>query len=347
MVTNTESSVQSTSPRDALELKLVRIWEQLLQVKSVGIHDNFFDLGGDSISAMALLARISQETNYPLPGGGLLQAPTIAELAATMSTEADPESWSPMVPIQRGGDETPLFCVHPGGGSVLCYLRLSQLLGKNQPFYALQAPGVDGIRTPLTSVDAMADEYVAAIRKVQPEGPYSIAGWSAGGVIAFEIAQKLASAGQEVSHLGIIDSGVLYTIGILRAVCPADQPGAFEIMGKSDAHQITEFRKRSAAAKLIPDEADDELAIQIMRLFEGNVQAIASYRAQPYSGRVDLYQAEEALVVKRRQPYSEWKGLCSDLHLHTVPGNHLTMIHEPHVNGLAGQLTNVLKETNA
>ncbi|MCA9131192.1 MAG: hypothetical protein KDB22_29110 [Planctomycetales bacterium] len=342
MANEVGSAPRSTYPRNALELSLARIWEQLLQVDRVGIHDNFFDLGGDSITAMSLLARIVAETGHPLPGGGLLQAPTIAQLAATIARGFDPASWSPMVPIQKRGTARPLFCVHPGGGSVLCYLGLSQCLGEDQPFYALQAPGVDGILEPLTSVVEMAETYVAAIREVQPHGPYNIAGWSAGGVIAYEIAQQLLAAGEQVSHLGIIDSGVLYTLGILRAVSPDDQPGAFEMMGKCPADQIKVFRKRSARAKLIPDEADDEMAIQIMQLFQSNVQAIVSYRPEPFLGRVDIYQAEEALVRPKRQPFAEWQEFCTDIRLHSVPGNHLTMIHAPHVSGLATAMKEAL-----
>ncbi len=342
MVVSTAKTPNSSAPRNALELTLTQIWEPLLKVSPIGIHDDFFKLGGDSISAMALLALVAQETGYPLPAGGLLQAPTIAQLATILTNDVTPENWSPMVPIQREGDLRPLFCIHPGGGNVLCYLQLSRLLGKNQPFYALQAPGVDGVRRPLDTIEEMASEYMAAMRLVQPEGPYFIAGWSVGGVVAYEIAQQLRAAGQKVGHLGIIDSGVLYTMGILRAVTPVDQPGAFEVMGRTPAQQIKVFRVRSASAGLIPEQADEATAIRIMQLFQSNVEAVVRYRPQPYPDRVDLYQAEELLVPSRRQPFNEWSGICSDLCLHSVPGNHLTMIHEPFVQDLAATISNVL-----
>ncbi len=339
MTASTVNFVSSAVPRSALEFTLVALWERLLGVSPVGVHDDFFKLGGDSISAMAVLALIARETGYPLPPGGLLQAPTIAQLAQLLTTEVDPENWSPMVPIQSKGSRPPLFCVHPGGGNVLCYLQLACQLGSDQPFYALQAPGVDGIRLPLGSVAAMAEEYVAAIRIVQPKGPYHVAGWSAGGVIAFEVAQQLLSAGESVAHLAILDSGMMYTIGIMKAVSPADQPGAIEMMGRPPAEQVEVFRARSAQAQLIPAEADDTLAMRIIELFEGNVRAVVDYRAQAYSGRVDLYQAAETLVPVRRLPVTEWQRVCCDLHVHTVPGNHLSMIHQPHVRGLAAALS--------
>jgi pyochelin synthetase len=334
-----------TAPRSALELKLTRIWEKLLNTSDIGVHDDFFRLGGDSISAMALLALVAQETGYMLPTGGLLQASTIAKLASTLTNGVDAENWSPLVPIQTSGAKRPIFCIHPGGGNVLCYLQLSRSLGPDQPFYGLQAPGVDGVRDPLKRVEDMAEEYIRAIRECQPTGPYCVIGWSAGGVIAYEIAQQLKSAGEEIAHLGIIDSGVLYTMGVLRAVCPADEPGAFEVMGRTPAQQVSVFRVRSGAAKLIPDEADQEMAIRIMQLFQSNVEAVVRYRPQPYDDRVDIYQARELLVASRRQPFAEWNTHCADLHLHYVPGNHLTMIHEPHVEHLAAALTRGLKQS--
>jgi thioesterase domain-containing protein/aryl carrier-like protein len=332
----------SVAPRSAIELKLTQIWERLLKVSPIGIHDDFFKLGGDSISAMALLALVAQETGYPLPAGGLLQAPTIAQLATLLTVGADATTWSSLVPIQTEGKKPPLFCIHPGGGNVLCYLKLSKFLGNDQPFYGLQAPGVDGIRQPLETIEEMAREYVTAMRTVQPAGPYQIAGWSAGGVIVYEMAQQLTAANEVVSHVGIIDSGVLYTMGVLKAMSPEDRPGVFEMMGRTPSQKIKEFRIRSAAAKLIPDEADEDSAIKIMELFQSNVNAVCNYRLQPYGGRVDIYQASESLVPTRRQPFAEWSQVCSDVCLHDVPGNHLTMIHEPHVKQLATSLSSTL-----
>ncbi len=330
--------------RNSLELKLVQIWEKLLATAPVSIHDDFFKLGGDSISAMSLLALVAQETGCPVPAGGVFQAPTIAQMAVLLSASADPAQWSALVPIQPLGNNPPLFCIHPGGGNVLCYLRLSQLLGDDQPFFGLQAPGVDGIREPLNTVQEMAEEYFKAITQVQTHGPYHLLGWSAGGVIAYELAQKLLATGESVAHLGIIDSGVLYTMGILQAMSQGDGPGIFELMGRTPSQNVVEFRKRTAAAKLIPDEANDEMALRIMNLFIGNARAVCYYRPKPYAGSIDLYQAQEPLVTLKRQPYSEWSQLCTDVRLHMVAGNHLTIVHEPHVSQLAAKIAGRMRE---
>lgn len=334
------------APRNSLELKLQQIWEKLLSVSPISMYDDFFKLGGDSISAMSLLALVAQETGCPLPAGGVFQAPTIAQMAELLTASSDPTQWSALVPIQAHGSKPPLFCIHPGGGNVLCYIRLSKYLGDDQPFYGLQAPGVDGIRQPLISISDMADEYCSAIRQRQPHGPYHIAGWSAGGVIAYEVAQKLTAAGEKVNYLGIIDSGVLYTMGIVKAMAPTEGAGVLAMMGRSAQQNIVDFRKLSSEAKLIPDEADDEVAIRIMELFQSNVRAVCYYSPKPYAGRLDLYQAAEQLVPSRRQPFSEWSQLCSDARLHVVPGNHLTVIHEPNVQVLADAMEKTIQEVN-
>lgn len=347
MSTDVQTEPSHVAPRTALELLLCQLWERLLKIDGIGVHDDFFKIGGDSITAMSLLALVSQETGLPLPAGGMFQAPTVSTMAELLLASAEPSKWTPLVPIQTGGQKTPLFCVHPGGGNVLCYLRLSKAMGEDQPFYGLQAAGVDGIRASLDSVEKMAAEYVSAIRSVQPHGPYCLAGWSAGGVIAFEMAQQLTDMGEKVAYTAIIDSGILYTLEILRSMWPANRTGgAFEMMSQNPTQKIIDFRTCSADAKLIPDEADEAQAMRIMELFQSNVRAVCLYRPRPYAGRIDLFQAADPLVKSRRKPLAEWQQLCSNTHLHVVPGNHLTVVHEPNVQELASQLNQLLASGN-
>jgi thioesterase domain-containing protein len=340
-----EAEVRAGTPRDALEWRLVQIWEELLDRRPVGVHDDFFELGGDSVLAMSLLARVIQETGHPLPSGGIFSAPTIERLALALRTQSVPSEWSPLVPLRTEGWRRPFFCVHPGGGNVLCYLQLSRQLGPDQPFYGLQAPGVDGIRDPLTTISEMAREYIAAVRTVFPHGPYALGGWSVGGVIAYEMAQQLLAAGQQVQPLVILDSGVLYACAIVTALFPKGQPGALDLLRQPSADQISTFRARSAAARLVPEEADEQMAWLIYRLFTGNMMAVLNYRPQPYPGQIHLFQASQPIVRERFQPDAEWRRLCEDVQLHMVPGDHLAMLHEPHVQELADRLGRCLAES--
>jgi len=288
--------------------------------------------------AMSLLAHIVQETDRNLPVAGLMNSRTIERLAAMLGEDDGGNGWSPLVPLQTEGTKRPFFCVHPAGGNALCYLQLSRLLGKDQPFYGLQAPGIDSTREPLTTIEDMAEEYIVAIRQVQPHGPYNIGGWSYGGVLAYDIAQKLRAAGEEVACLAILDAGVLYAFAVLRTVLPERDLGIFDTMRLPVGEQVAVFRERTAAARLIPDEADEDLAARIFRLFVINTKSMIKYRPDPYDSRISLFQAREDFVKTRHRPYGEWTRICENVELHEVPGNHLTMIHEPHIRELATKL---------
>jgi phthiocerol/phenolphthiocerol synthesis type-I polyketide synthase E len=195
-----------THVQDATTRELVRIWQQLLGVGSVGIDQNYFDLGGDSVLAVHLFAEIEKVFKVKLPLATLFEAPTIQELGGILRSEAPSTGWSPLVTIQNSGSRPPFFCVHGAGGNVLIYRELSENLGSDQPFYGLQSQGLDGSCPPLTRIEDMAALYVKAIRRQQPHGPYLLGGYCGGGLIAFEIAQQLGSDGEEVALLALLDT---------------------------------------------------------------------------------------------------------------------------------------------
>jgi phthiocerol/phenolphthiocerol synthesis type-I polyketide synthase E len=191
---------------DATTRELVRIWQQLLGVESVGVDQNYFDLGGDSVLAVHLFAEIERVFKVKLPLATLFEAPTIQELAGILRSEAPSNAWSPLVTIQDSGSRPAFFCVHGAGGNVLIYRELAENLGSDQPFYGLQSQGLDGSYPPLTRIEDMAALYVEAIRRRQPRGPYLIGGYCGGGLIAFEVAQQLRSEGEEIALLALLDT---------------------------------------------------------------------------------------------------------------------------------------------
>lgn len=193
--------------------QLTRIWQDLLGIGMVGPDENYFDLGGDSPLAVQLFSRIEKAFKVKLPLATLFEAPTIAELARVIRCKAPAsDGWSPLVAIQPSGSRAPFFCVHGAGGNVLIYRDLSRHLGSDQPFYGLQAQGLDGARPPLRKIEEMAALYVDEIRKVQPHGPYSLGGYCMGGTIAFEMAQQLQAQGEEVALLALFDTLNWYRI---------------------------------------------------------------------------------------------------------------------------------------
>ena len=193
------------APRNECETTLTQLWQTVLGEDKVGVKDGFFDLGGDSMMSIELVIKIGQATGIEVPLAILLQHDTVAEMASYLEQKQD-ATWSPIVPIQSHGQLPPLFCIHPVGGNVLCYAPLASALGDDQPVYGLQARGVDGTNEPVTTTEAMVDEYLVAIRKIQPSGPYHFAAWSSGGIIAYEIARRLIGDGQQVAMVALLDS---------------------------------------------------------------------------------------------------------------------------------------------
>jgi thioesterase domain-containing protein len=337
---------QSKPARDRIELLLVREWEELVGRKGVGISEDFFvDLGGDSILGMQLLARLERRWGYRLSPGQLFECPTIEQLAVRLREQSGATSWSPIVPIQPAGLRRPLYFVHPGGGNSLCYLALARCLGPDQPFFALQAPGIDGAREPLVSVPEMAAEYIRAIRQIQPRGPYCVGGWSFGGIVAYEMACQLAQQGQQVALLAIVDAGLLYSFAVVRTLFSRDNVPLFHLTKLDPDELMDSFRNVSATAQLVPPGAGDAMTRRIFDIFRLNVEAVYRYRPQPYPGSATLLLAREKFlnVRVRRGPFQEWSELCEGrVQRVWTAGNHLTLIHEPHVRDLAMHISGCL-----
>jgi thioesterase domain-containing protein/acyl carrier protein len=207
---------------DETTRELTRIWQELLGLDSVNADQNYFDLGGDSSLAVHLFARIEKRFHIKLPLATLFEAPTIEELARVVreheaESKSEPVSkpvedvssvsgWSPLVAIQKQGTRPIFFCMHGAGGNVLIYRELAQHLGADQPFYGLQAQGLDGSRPPLGTIEEMAALYAKEIRRVQPHGPYLIGGYCMGGTLAYEVARQLRESGEAISLLALFDT---------------------------------------------------------------------------------------------------------------------------------------------
>jgi amino acid adenylation domain-containing protein len=196
-----QSDENIVKPRDAVEQKLAKIFKQNLGINAVSIEDDFFELGGSSIKAAQMFNDIKKAFRKKLPLSTLLVAPSIEKLSVYLRKNGKFKAWSCLVPIQPLGTKPPLFCIHGGWGNVLFYRYLSNSLGAQQPLYALQAQGLDGKGFPHGSIERMAADYIRELRSVQNSGPYHLAGYCFGAVVAFEMAQQLKRQGQEVALL--------------------------------------------------------------------------------------------------------------------------------------------------
>jgi len=196
----------STAPNDALESKLVTIWQKVLGTALIGTTDNFFDLGGHSLTALRLFSEVRNLTGRHLPLATLFQAPTVRQLANILRDSGWTPPWSSLVPIRPTGTKPRFYCVHGGGGNVLLFRNLSRDLGPDYPFYALQSRGLNHNGNYLTTVEEMAAEYLKEIRDFQPEGPYCLGGFCMGGQVAYHMARLLTAAGEKVSLLVLFDT---------------------------------------------------------------------------------------------------------------------------------------------
>ncbi|MDY7023864.1 MAG: SDR family oxidoreductase, partial [Cyanobacteriota bacterium] len=207
-------------PENKTEQMLVSIWQKLLGINQVSSQDNFFELGGDSLMAVQLFAQIETVFQQQLPVSILFKAPTICQLATILEDKRmieEDDVWSPLVEIQTGGSHPPLFCIHGGGFNILIYQYLATGLGSEYPVYGLQARGLDGSQPLVNGLEDIAADYVREIRRVQPHGPYFLAGLSNGGNIAFEMAQQLKTQGEEVALIAMFDT---YAPGSLTLLKP-------------------------------------------------------------------------------------------------------------------------------
>ncbi|MEW1871966.1 beta-ketoacyl synthase N-terminal-like domain-containing protein [Streptomyces caelestis] len=204
-------TTEHVPPRTAREREVTRLWEETLGIGGIGLHDNFFDLGGDSMRAVLLAGRLRQAGVLDVPAAALLAAPTVAGVLAADEPDGTgagkaPTALSPLLPLRAEGAATPLFCVHPGAGVSWRYTGLLPHLGGDQPVHGIQAAGLDGAAPPAPDAAAMVGHYLDLVRQVQPHGPYRLLGWSYGGFVAHAMACALQRDGERVDLLAMLDA---------------------------------------------------------------------------------------------------------------------------------------------
>jgi thioesterase domain-containing protein len=203
--------------RSALESQLVALWETLLGTVPIGIHDDFFALGGHSLLGAGMIAKVHDTLGADLPLRALFEAPTIAQFAKSIEAREESRAYRRshianaeyLFELQAGGDRPPVFFFPGGGGGepeFFVYARLARSVGGEYPFYGLRARGADGFTPPHSSVPTMAADYLAEMRTLQPHGPYFLVGECFGGIVAYEVACQLQSRGEQVAVLVLMDT---------------------------------------------------------------------------------------------------------------------------------------------
>ncbi|MFI7549301.1 amino acid adenylation domain-containing protein [Micromonospora sediminimaris] len=372
-------AARPTVPRNRYERVLAEIVAELLHLPQVDVQDNLFELGATSLTAMRLVTLIEKRYGVVVPVAAFVTAPTVSSLAALLRAGgADPASVDPLVPIRAAGERTPLFLVHPIGGNVLCYLPLARHLPREQPVHALQAAGITAGTKPLRSVPALAASYLAAIRRVQPHGPYTIGGWSFGGVVAFEMARQLNRAARRLDLTGArpveqlilidpiarrSDEPVPVTDDVLLdwffwELMPLDQdrPLLEPIPSNlTSPQERLDFVARRAGAAGVLRPGDSPAAVRrLFEVFKANWEAIIAYRPEVVDQDITLLRASDPLPPLLKpmhdiagslhlDPRNGWGELTTGrIDVLDVPGDHLALMDPPHVVDVAHRIAELL-----
>jgi len=363
-----DRTAELVTARDRLERSLIEIWEQELGVKPIGIHDDFFRLGGDSLLAVRVMVRVEELFGKKLLLASLFQAPTIAQLAA-MLRDSPAETFSCLVPIQTEGTEMPLFLVHGIGGNAMGFHTLAPYLHPIVPLYGLQALGLDGVTPPLDSIQAMAAKYVDEIRKVQPHGPYHIGGLSLGGIITLEMARLLKEQGEEIGCLIMLDA---YAYGVEKlSTVPARirqilglalkrlrvHGGALAALSLSEkleyirrkCHTLKRrawwsFQAKQQYKNFLPDA--DQLPTQYTAVAQAGWKAMSNYTPCTFEGRMLVLRAEGETVFENNDSSLGWGAVVRpEPTILDVPGDHMTLLLDPNVTTVAAVILTFLMET--
>jgi acyl transferase domain-containing protein/thioesterase domain-containing protein/acyl carrier protein len=344
------------APRDAIERELANIWRDLLGVSQVGVHDDFFELGGQSLIAVRVFQRISKRYRVELPLATLFEAPTIADCAALLrsrlgvslehadavvqvpATEGGESkgahSFSALVTIQPGKEWPPFFCVHGAGGNVLNLRDLARAVSGGQPFYGLQAYGVDGVTPPHETIEEMASAYLPKIREVQPAGPYLLGGYSGGGLVAFEMAQRLSAAGQDVKVLALIDTfhpEIPVRALTMRTRVERLREERLRYVVEALARRWDRLREPAHLRAIDDHRARHKpvpIALRDFHLTRTFDKAAWRYRPTPWPGRATLFRANEvAYIYRDAGPCRGWeRHILGGIDVVPVPGDHATVV---------------------
>ena len=363
------------APQSVTETRLAKLWADVLGVERVGVRDNFFELGGHSLSAVQLFQEMTKLWGRDLPLATLFAAPTIEKLVEVLAEKEWKAPWECVVPIRPEGTKEPFYCVHGVGGNVVEYYHLARYLDPERPFYGIQARGVSGVERAMAVTRPLEDtarEYIAQIRAFQPKGPYFIGGSSFGGLVAFEMAQQLTKAGEEIGILALFDTyGPGY--GTRRRLSSGGWWGMLQIRAGMHIGNLQLLRGQERREYILDKtmrlyrrikrlsrtlirkylkanlaEAQRRTIPEAFRQVEDiGRHAQQNYRPQrPYPGVASLFRATygpKELLEDEVNGWSKW--VSGKINVYPVPGHHGAIVREPRVRVLAKELNAALAST--
>jgi thioesterase domain-containing protein len=312
---------------------LTAIWKRVLQLSAVGVDDNFFDIGGDSSLALELFNEIALTCGCELPPVTIYHAPTIAALAQLI--EHPTASRVPPIVQLKAGSDPPVFIAHGLGGSVIDFYQVVKYIDTPRAIYGLQAKGIDGVDEPFDRIEDMARFSLDAVRELQPHGPYSLVGFSLGGLVTLEMAQQLVALGEKIGLLAMLDS----------------YPHMSRLSRKQRARLGAQQIWRRISAKLqwlglsppYQTTVDTTPSPTLQHFRECSYRALELYEPRFYPGQIHFVRAAIPTDFPA-DPVPVWSPLANTFQLDTVPGDHLGIM-TTHFRQLANVISHYLTDT--
>jgi polyketide synthase PksJ len=339
-------------PESDIEKIICKIWQETLGIEKIGLTDNFFELGGDSLNLATIKIKIESKLNIELPMNIIFQGSTIKELVSylnkflnkdnldeTITSESVEnindisENKNLIIPLKTTGDKTPFFCIHAISGTTFPFTDLAKNFIKEHPFYAIQAKGLSDNQEPLNDLKEMAKLYIEEIKKIQPSGPYLIGGWSFGAIVALEVSQQLFLNGDNVDKLIIIDMHP----PSLDEIDPLEQIK----LEQNDLKEIFFNDMKKLFGENVNIENPD--IAKLFNIFKANIQASKKYFTKNYSGKIDLFKANEGIFKETGINYLRWSEISQSVNIYNVKGDHYSILKSEE---FFTKLNNLLGEDN-
>jgi thioesterase domain-containing protein/acyl carrier protein len=343
-------STLEPKPTAAMIDVLTPIWQRVLQLPSIGVEDNFFDLGGESSSALELFNAIAQTCGRELPPVMIYQAPTIAALASLLE-EPRTSRFPARVLLKSGAESPPVFITHGLGGTVIDFYQVVRHIQTAHPIHGMQARGIDGVEAPFDRIEDMAQYYLDAVKELQPHGPYLLIGYSLGGLVTLEMAQRLRASGEKVALLALLDAyphirnlppGQRTQLALQRMRRHASN--LLKLPVREAISQIGRPSERQPLISAAPYQppAGVSLTPAMQHVRNCAYRALKRYRHRYYGGKIRFVKAE-IITDFPRDPVAVWTEYAGKLEVDSVPGDHLGIM-TTHAQELASVLTRYIRE---
>jgi len=380
-ITLQETDRALIAPSTPLETYLAAAWCESLKLESVSVDQNFFDLGGSSLQAAMLTAKLTEGLGVHVPTSLVFDLADISQIAQRLvqlyevqiaerfgvgsvtayashgelnrSSGAmnDPRSIHPLLALLKStGDRRPIFMIHPPGGIVMCYRELAARVDPQQPLIAIRSRGLHGDEPLPTSIEEAASDYIAAMRTIQPNGPYRLGGWSLGGLFALEMAMQLLAGGEVVEQLLLLDTampeGASQLVPMDELVNAGSEYGVNLSLSELNAlhpdEQLPLLWQHAKSLGVLQDETPPEVVSQVLQdlksLFHHHMELATRYQVRLYPGEITLIRPTEVPVEQRIAPDRGWRFVANQVTVRYVSGHHHSMVQMPHVIELATQI---------